>query len=96
MHHATGEQAYYEIDLTLVLPLRHSLGFMLGGDTMLPFGAAAQSAFGHIGMTNIFSWADPDRRLAVALLTSGKPTLTPEAVRVVQLVRRISEKFTPL
>jgi CubicO group peptidase (beta-lactamase class C family) len=96
VRHATGEQAYYEIDFTLFLPMRHSLGFMLGGNTAIPFGAATHSAFGHIGMTNIFSWADPDRRLAVALLTSGKPTVTPEAVRVLQLVHRISEKFPPL
>jgi CubicO group peptidase (beta-lactamase class C family) len=57
---------------------------------------APRRAFGHIGMTNIFSWADPDRRLAVELLTSGKPTLTPEAVRVLQRVRCISEAFPPL
>jgi CubicO group peptidase (beta-lactamase class C family) len=96
VRHARVEQAYFEIDLTLVLPLRHSLGFMLGADNLSPYGSGTHNAFGHIGMTNIFSWADPDRRLAVALLTSGKPTVTPEAVRVFQLVRRISERFPPL
>ena len=33
-----------------------------------------------------FSWADPERRLAVALLASGKPVLSAHAIRLVQLL----------
>ena len=90
---ATAEQAYFELDMTLLLPLRHGLGFMLGSEWVSQWGLGTPRAFGHIGLTNIFAWADPDRRLAVALLTSGKPTLSPELARLAQLVQRIATAF---
>ena len=31
---ATSEQTYWDIDLTLGVPLRYGLGFMLGGETI--------------------------------------------------------------
>ena len=96
IHRATAEQAYWEIDLTLGLPLRHGLGFMLGAETVSPYGLQAPRAFGHIGLTNIFSWADPERRLAVALVTSGKPALTPEIMRLGALIHTISTSFEPV
>jgi hypothetical protein len=37
------------------------------------FGADNEHAFGHVGFSNIFSWADPERALSVALCASGKP-----------------------
>jgi CubicO group peptidase (beta-lactamase class C family) len=96
LHRATAEQAYWELDLTLGLPLRHGLGFMLGSKGISPYGLQAPRAFGHIGLTNIFSWADPDRRLAVALVTSGKPVLTPEIVRLASLIHSIGTAFPPI
>jgi hypothetical protein len=32
----------------------------------------------------------------VAILTSGKPTATPELLRLVQLIQRIGEAFPPV
>jgi CubicO group peptidase (beta-lactamase class C family) len=90
---ALAEQAYWELDLTLGVPLRYSHGFMLGGELMSLFGPDTPHAFGHIGFTNIFGWADPERRLAVALLTSGKPILNVEIVRLLSLILAINTAF---
>ena len=62
----------------ILLPLRYSMGFMLGGDQLSFFGRRSPRAFGHLGFTNNLVWADPDRELSVALFTTGKPFLTPE------------------
>ena len=75
-----SEQSYLELDLTLGLPFRYGMGFMLGADWFSPYGPYTQHAFGHIGFTNVVCWADPDRRVAAALLTSGKPFLYPGAL----------------
>lgn len=75
---ATQEHSYLEFDLTLVLPLRHAMGFMLGGQYLSLYGPDTENAFGHLGFTNIISWADPDRQLAVALMNNGKPLVYPE------------------
>lgn len=93
VRHALAEQAYWELDLTLAVPLRYSNGFMLGGDWVSLFGTDTSRAFGHLGFTNIFSWADPERRLAVALLTSGKPILNVEIVRVLELILAVNDAF---
>src|SRR5262249_42896194 len=73
----TVEQSYFEIDLTLGFPFRYGMGFMLGADWFSPYGPYTRHAYGHIGFTNILCWADPDRRVAVGLLTSGKPLAYP-------------------
>ena len=72
------EQSYLEFDLTLVLPLRYGMGFMLGGKTLSLYGPDTEAAFGHLGFTNIISWADPERQVTGALMTSGKPLVYPE------------------
>jgi CubicO group peptidase (beta-lactamase class C family) len=89
---ATSEQSYYEIDFTLGAPLRWGLGVMLGGPISL-FGAGAQHAFGHLGFTNILGWADPERRIGVAILNSGKPLVSLGALPLANLVFRISRTF---
>lgn len=75
---ATQEHSYLEFDLTLVLPLRYGMGFMLGGQYLSLYGPDTPNAFGHLGFTNIISWADPDRQIAGTLMTSGKPLVYPE------------------
>lgn len=75
---AVQEQSYLEFDLTLVLPLRYAMGFMLGGKTLSLYGPDTDAAFGHLGFTNILCWADPERQLAGALMSSGKPLIYPE------------------
>jgi CubicO group peptidase (beta-lactamase class C family) len=86
---ATSESSYFEIDFTLGLPIRYGMGFMLGGDWLSLFGPDTGRAFGHLGFTNIVSWADPERQVAAALLTSGKPLLYPELYYVFDVLRQI-------
>lgn len=86
---ATLEHSYLELDLTLGVPFRYGMGFMLGADWFSPYGPYTGKAFGHIGFTNIICWADPERRVAAALLTSGKPFLYPELYHLFELLRQI-------
>lgn len=86
---ATSEQSYYEIDFTLGIPIRYGMGFMLGGEWLSLYGPDTRRAFGHLGFTNIVSWADPERRVAAALLTSGKPLLYPELYHAFDVLRQI-------
>ena len=60
-----------------MVPIRYGLGFMLGNHRVGPFGTDNAEAYGHIGFTNVFTWADPERALSVALLTTGKPVVSP-------------------
>jgi CubicO group peptidase (beta-lactamase class C family) len=95
VRHATSEQTYLELDLTLGIPLRYGLGFMLGGTSLSLFGPDTPYAFGHLGFTNIISWADPARRLAVALVTSGKPFVSLDSLRLWNLLVEIGRAFPP-
>ena len=62
-------------------PLRWGTGYMLGTKRFGPFGRDAAGAFGHTGLTNIAMWADPQRALSVAVVSSGKPGGHREAKR---------------
>jgi CubicO group peptidase (beta-lactamase class C family) len=86
---ATAEQSYLEFDLTLGLPFRYSMGFMLGGQWFSLYGPDTQYAFGHLGFTNIVAWADPERRVSAALLTTGKPLVYPELYYLYDALRQI-------
>jgi CubicO group peptidase (beta-lactamase class C family) len=86
---ATLEHSYLELDLTLGLPFRYGMGFMLGADWFSPYGPYTGKAFGHIGFTNIICWADPERAVSAALLTSGKPFIYPELYHLFELLRQI-------
>jgi len=61
-----------EFDLTIGLPIRYGHGMMLGSRFISPFGPRCERAFGHLGLSNVHVWADPERDLSAALLTSGK------------------------
>ncbi len=89
---ATAEQSYLELDLTIGLPLRYGMGFMLGGP-MSAYGWDTSEAFGHIGFSNILGWADPKRHLAIGFVNSGKPLATLPMVRLVQLLLAIPRLF---
>jgi CubicO group peptidase (beta-lactamase class C family) len=93
VRHALSEQSYREVDLTLMIPLRYGLGLMLGDDPVGIFGPRTPRAFGHLGYSNIWGWADPERRIAVALLTSGKPVLSLHAIRLLQLLWVLNGAF---
>ncbi len=75
---------------TGLAPMRWGTGFMLGSKRFGPFGRDAPGAFGHTGLTNIAIWADPERRLSVGLVSSGKPGGHPEAGRYTALLDRIN------
>ncbi len=66
-----------EIDRTLLMPMRYSMGLMLGNSPVGMFGPMTRRAYGHLGLSNIFCWADPERDTSVALLTTGKALLGP-------------------
>jgi CubicO group peptidase (beta-lactamase class C family) len=87
---ALVEQAHLEIDLSLGFPTRFSLGLMLGAKVLSLFGPDTEQAFGHLGLINIMGWADPERGLSGALITSGKPIIYPELPRFYAIMRRIA------
>jgi CubicO group peptidase (beta-lactamase class C family) len=89
---AVSERAFREIDFSLVAPLRHASGFMLGARAVSLFGPDTEEAFGHLGFTNVLGWADPERALSVGLMTSGKPTLHPALGDLWLLTRAIGQE----
>ena len=66
---------------------------MLGTSTLGVTGWNHPNAFGHLGLSNIFTWADPDRELVVALLTTGKPVLGTHLLAVPRFISAIHESF---
>jgi len=92
-HRATWETSPHQLDNTLKVPLRYSAGMMLGGEPFGLFGPHTGNAFGHLGLINIFAWADPDRDIAVALLSTGKPLLAHNAFSLIQLLREINNRI---
>jgi CubicO group peptidase (beta-lactamase class C family) len=93
---ATVEHSYLELDLTLGVPFRYGMGFMLGAEWFSPYGPYTQRAYGHLGFTNIVCWADPDRRVAAAILTSGKPFLYPQIYYLFDVLRQIGLACAPV
>lgn len=88
---ATAEQTYMEFDRSLGLPIRYSLGFMLGARWLSLYGPGTERAFGHLGFTNIVTWADPARQVAAAVLTSGKPLVYPAIYDLLDIPRQIGQ-----
>ncbi len=93
VRHATSEQSIWEVDFTLGMPIRYGLGFMLGGKTVSLFGRDNAFAFGHLGLSNVFGWADPERAISVALLTSGKGVLGPHMRPLLEWIGKVGEIF---
>jgi CubicO group peptidase (beta-lactamase class C family) len=90
---ATAEQAIWEIDFTLGMPIRYGLGFMLGGKSLSLFGRDNPFAFGHLGLSNVFGWADPERAISVALLTTGKGVIGPHMRPLLEWIVKVGEIF---
>jgi len=89
---ATQQTSFRELDLSLLLPLRYGLGFMLGGKFISPFGPNTQAAFGHLGLMNIHCWADRWRDTSVSLVTSGKPLVSDHLLSLFQLLSTITAR----
>ncbi len=87
---ARAETSYLEVDLTLGLPIRYGLGFMLGTEPVSLFGPGTPQAFGHLGFIQVYTWADPERQLAVALVNTGKPFFGRHLVQLYRLLSAIS------
>ncbi len=87
---AIAEQTFFELDLTMGAPIRYSMGFMLGARVASLFGLNTPRAFGHVGFTNVFVYADPSRDVSVALMTSGKPALSPGVTRTLWILQTIA------
>ncbi|MCA9510390.1 MAG: serine hydrolase domain-containing protein [Myxococcota bacterium] len=85
-----------QLDRRLLIPMAYSPGFMCGTSGLSLYGWNHPRAFGHLGLSNIFTWADPDRALVIALVTTGKPILTPHVVPLLQLLAGIHEAFPPV
>lgn len=75
VHRATQEAGKAAIDASLKIPMRYSPGFMLGGSPAGIYGKDSHYAYGHLGLSNVFCWADPQRDISVAILNTGKPVL---------------------
>jgi CubicO group peptidase (beta-lactamase class C family) len=89
---ALAEHTYFELDLTFMVPIRYGLGVMLGAPTFSLYGHDTPRAFGHLGFTNVLGYADPERDLSVAIMTSGKPFLTPKLIHFLALTREIARR----
>lgn len=77
---AVLEASKPEVDATLMIPMRFSMGMMLGSRPVSLFGPSTEQAYGHLGFVNVLCWADPERELSCALLTTGKPLVGPHLV----------------
>jgi len=89
LRRALTEQSYMEIDYTLGFPTRFGLGMMLGARFLSLYGPDTEHAFGHLGFTNIIGWADPERAISAAVITSGKPVLYPQLPAFFGMMRAI-------
>ena len=91
---AIAEQTFFELDLDdgRADPLQHGLHPRRRG-SRAPTGCNTQRAFGHLGFTNVFVYADPARDIAVALMTSGKPALSPGLTRTLMIMQTIARKI---
>lgn len=92
---AVAETSYLEIDATLGLPVRYGMGFMLGADRISLYGQRTGRAFGHLGFTAVFAWADPERRISACLMTSGKPFVTPGQLHSFNVTHTIARVCAP-
>ena len=86
---AVQEFGNRSIDGTLMIPMRFSAGLMLGDEPFGAWGPHSSQAFGHLGLINKFAWADPERELSAAVLTSGIPLITHHIIPLVNLLRSI-------
>ena len=90
---AIAETSYLEVDTTLMMPVRYSMGFMLGGDYLSFYGMGTPRAYGHLGFTNVLAYADPERDISVAFMNTGKPFLTLRLLKWLNVMRVISTKI---
>ena len=91
VHRAIQEAGKATIDASLKMPMRYSPGFMMGGSPAGIYGKDSHFAYGHLGLSNVFVWADPQRDISVAILNSGKPVLGSHLASLPRLLFSIPE-----
>lgn len=96
IYRATRAIGPMQLDRTLMAPLRFSAGFMLGNAPVGIYGLNTDQAYGHIGYSNIFCWADPQRDIAVSLVNTGKPVLSSHIKALLGTLHTISSRCAPL
>jgi CubicO group peptidase (beta-lactamase class C family) len=89
---AVAPRGRMTVDRMLMVPMRYSEGMMLGADPFGLYGPDTAQAFGHLGFINIFGWADPQREIAAALLTTGKAILGRHLVALGKLMTTIARR----
>ena len=90
---AVREANFGEFDGVLGAPIRYGAGFMLGAKVLSIYGLRTSKVFGHLGLSNVLIWADPERDISVCLMTTGKPVITPEALRWIIIPQIISRRI---
>lgn len=83
------------LDQSLKLPMRYSAGMMLGGNPAGLYGRKTHHAYGHLGFSNILCWADPQRDMSAAILTTGKPVIGSHLPPLLKLIDRVSSGCEP-
>ncbi|MBF7729047.1 serine hydrolase domain-containing protein [Pseudomonas sp. N040] len=91
---AVQEFGKRKLDQTLMIPMRYSAGLMLGDEPFGIWGPHSSQAFGHAGLINKFAWADPQRELSAAILTTGIPVVAHHILPLANLIRSIGN-LTP-
>ena len=85
-----------EMDRMFFMPMHYSAGMMLGGSPVGLWGPNSESAFGHIGFSNNLCWADRQRDISVAFLTTGNPILGPHLLKLIKLISLIGFYCKPV
>jgi len=63
-------------------------------DRILEIPCDAEHAFGHVGLSNVFCWADPERKLSVALLNTGKPIAARHVIPMFRFILGLGSTFS--
>lgn len=93
---ATANVANYELDHTLMFPMRYTLGMMKGNRPFGLFGPNSQDAYGHLGYMTILTWADPSRQISVTILNTGKAVFGGHVLPLVNLLTAINRECAPV
>ena len=94
VYRAVQEAGKAQLDGSLKLPLRYSPGFMMGGSPVGMYGKDSHFAYGHVGLSNIICWADPERDIAVSILNTGKPIVGPQIASFIGMPFTIAKHCT--
>ncbi|MBL4795518.1 MAG: serine hydrolase, partial [Pseudomonadales bacterium] len=85
-----AEQTHAKLDTMFGMPMRYSLGFMLGRSRLSMFQGNTRQAFGHLGLINVVGYADRERDISIGIMTSGKHGITSKAFGFWNILRTIA------